>query len=59
MDDISTVPVYRTVRVLREEIASSLTLAAQAVLEDNFDEAEQILAETRRLVLVLQTVMEA
>lgn len=59
MSDLEQVPVYRMVHSLREEISNKLSMAAQAVSGDSFEEAAILLAEAKRLVLVLEAIMEA
>lgn len=58
MDDLDIIPVYRVLHSLRTEITNNLSNVLQALASNNFDEAEQTLTETRRQVLVLQTLME-
>jgi len=59
VSDLEQVPVYRMVHSLREEISTNLSLASQAVSGDSFEEAARLLTETKRLVLVLEAIMEA
>lgn len=55
---MDNVPVYRMLADLRIGIIDATSQALRAVASNNFDEAEQLLIEARRQVLVLQTLTE-